>query len=398
MATKYTLARRDGQDWHVKALADLKIHIKAYILRNLLAKKDRGKIMERLYKEIETFISEFTEEEQTTAKAYRQELLAFADEAYTMTDKAVGNKTAYLFALSLENPETLTTHQKAEIVKRSGQMTFSLTDQQMQTVADIDAETPLEDWAYNMATPAETFYDDIHNQAQEYMKDYAQLTEPRHYVANVNPRNIAEMSVRFEHYRQEKHRLINEGVRLVYVPAHSNCSKRCQPYQGKVYSLDGTSGSVDGRSFVPIEDVAEGVTYTSQRTGRTYPAGLFSYNCRHTMKVYQDGQNIEQIPDEVIERRRDIEEHQRAMERQIRALKEKVFLYQQIYQQAPTDGVRETIEETLAEIKRLTDGYKDYSRQNHMPFLPKRIEIFDGENIYQRTVGRKDPVIKRTKI
>lgn len=398
MATKYSIARKSGADWHIKAKADLKIHIKAYILRSLLARKDHASIMARLTKEIDTFIGEFTEEEQETAKAYRQELLAFSDEAYKMTETAVGQKTAYIFALSLAKPETLTQGQKAQIAKRSGQATFALSEPQIQQLVEAEQDIDIDEWGYNLATPAETLYADVHDQAQSYMADYTALTEPRNYIANVNPRNIAEMSVRFEKYRQEKHRLINEGVILVYVPPHANCSARCQPYQGRVYSLDGTSGNVDGRSFVPIESVAEEVTYTSPRTGRTYPSGLFSYNCRHSMKPYQDGQAIEQIPDKVIERRREVEEKQRDMERRIRALKEKVFLYQQIQAEAPTGGVQDIIDSTQAEIKRLVEEYKNFSRQNKMPFFLKRIEIFEGENIYKRTMGRKDPAVTRPKI
>ena len=210
-------------------------------------------------------------------------------------------------------------------------------------------------------------------------------------MTNVNPRNVVEMSVRFDRYKEQKQRMIEAGVKYVYVPPHANCSKRCQPYQGKVYSLTGKTERFDGRTFKPIEDVAEKVTVRGKRDpSRVYAAGLFAYNCRHTMVPYQEGQNVEQIPAETIDRTRALEAKQREMERDIRLKKEKYELLKIVRDESNNKGLTEDVKKVRAEWLQLRRDYVAYCDANDLVIYEDRMKLTVGEDLYKRTSGRKD--------
>ena len=171
----------------------------------------------------------------------------------------------------------------------------------------------------------------------------------------------------FERYLSDKKALIAKGVRIVYIPPHANCSKRCQPYQGKLYSLDGTSGSIEGKGFVPIENAADKVTATSKSSGNTYNAGLFSFNCRHKMQEYESGMVLEEIPDEVIEQYRAAESKQKNIEKQIRTLKSERDYYTAVHKKSPNMSVYRHAYELNQKAVTLTKEYAKISETFDIP-------------------------------
>ena len=71
-------------------------------------------------------------------------------------------------------------------------------------------------------------------------------------------RNRAEMEVRYNDNQKSIAELKARGVRLVIASTHADCSERCRRWQGRVYSLDGTSGVTDdGRTYVPLEEATD---------------------------------------------------------------------------------------------------------------------------------------------
>lgn len=93
-------------------------------------------------------------------------------------------------------------------------------------------------------------------------------------------RNKAEMEVRYQRHRDEIADMKAKGG-LWICSVHADCSDRCAPYQGRVYSMDGTSGRTeDGRKYVPLEYATQNPRdrYTT-KAGRTYQNGLFGFNC-----------------------------------------------------------------------------------------------------------------------
>lgn len=93
------------------------------------------------------------------------------------------------------------------------------------------------------------------------------------YSKHVSLRNLAEVEVRRQEIADMLGRLRSQGVRLAWSSSHVDCSKRCAPWQGRLYSLDGTSGVENGTSFVPIETAINVVDKYGNING------LFGYNC-----------------------------------------------------------------------------------------------------------------------
>lgn len=387
-------------DWDAATAADLKIAIKAYILRALLNKATDEEIHERVRKEIEDFREEFPPEDAEKAEGYARELSALADDVIRMTRTAMGGLTPYMFAAAVAPKGNLSEVQKANIGKAAQVILRQdnpaivrevATRYKFQPSEDAEPQDALPDMAYNRATPAQTLYKDVHERTRAWIGDFQKIKESKFFIANVNPRAYTEMGVRFEAYQNAKARLRQQGVRLVYVAPHANCSQRCQRWQGRVYSLDGTYGTKDGHRFIPIEDAADKVTYTSRRTGRTYQAGLFAYNCRHSMAPYEDGQEVERIPDDVIERQRKIEEVQREMEREIRFQKEKGVYWEILAEKNKSVGLEKLAKACYGKAEALEKQYAKFSRKSGVPFYRERTEIMQGEDIYKRTArGKKD--------
>lgn len=400
--SRYTYAKRNLPDWDAQIAADLKISIKAYCLREVLRKHDRPSIMAHIAAEIDEFAAEFNAEdevERSIAERYRAELTAYAAEAYDRAVSMVGGMTPYMFAQALTARSAVVVKPQTDEHGRTTGATISVTKAAAR--ATVESLPEYTEGGFNRGIEAGKFYGDVQKDIKAEMRDYVEFKQAAKlpYLTNVNQRNIVEMGVRFRAYQELKQRLISEGVRLVYVPPHANCSKRCQPFQGRCYSLTGQTEHHDGRTFPPIEEVAENRTVRGKRDpSRVYAAGLFAYNCRHTMEPYEDGQQIETIPKGVIDRQREIETRQRELEREIRALREKHMLYKIVYDESRKPEIKEEAAKTWRLYLQRRAEYYDFCSRNNVPQFGDRLKVVAGEDIYQRTVGRKDARVKNIKI
>lgn len=93
------------------------------------------------------------------------------------------------------------------------------------------------------------------------------------YSRRVSLRNLAEVEVRRGEIAEMLSAMRARGVRLAWASSHADCSERCAPWQGKLYSLDGTYGQEDGHPFQPIENAVNVI----DKYGNVN--GLFGYNC-----------------------------------------------------------------------------------------------------------------------
>lgn len=398
--SKYTYAKKNLPDWDEHASAELKTRIKAFCLRKVLLKAYREKVFEWINAEIAEFVGEFDESdiERAIGERYRAELTEYASEAYDKAVQMVGKLSPYMFAQALVQPTVLTKAQKDNLGRVAGmeiRLNQPATEKLLQTTPKFT------EGGARRATAGNTYYKEIHAAVKGGMTDYTEFkaAAARPYLLNVNQRNIVEMGIRFAKYQEQKRRLIEKGVKIVYVPPHANCSKRCQLFQGKCYSLSGQPERYDRGIARPIEEVADNVTVRGKKDpSRVYAAGLFAYNCRHTMVAYEAGQNLEVIPKDVIERQRKIEVKQRELEREIRALAEKNLLYRTVME---TSG-NANMKPECTEIRRLwlqkRAEYRAFCAKNKIPRYDDRLKVIEGEDIYKRTVGKRDSRVKYEKI
>jgi hypothetical protein len=87
-----------------------------------------------------------------------------------------------------------------------------------------------------------------------------------------------------------------------------------------------------------------------------------------------------------------------AAAREIRALAEKNLLYRTVME---TSG-NKNMEPECKEIRRLwlqkRAEYRAFCEKNKIPRYDDRLKVIEGEDIYQRTVGKRDSRVKYEKI
>lgn len=170
-----------------------------------------------------------------------------------------------------------------------------------------------------LQTYAQTYFrDKIAPVLDRMAKEEALDPDSEAYLGRMNTlRNRAEREVRYQSHIDEIQDFRARGVRLVVISAHADCSERCRPFQGEVFSLDGTSGTTsDGRSFAPLETATDIWT----KNGK-WKNGLFGFNCRHYMVAYQPGASFPKVSAQTERRQYAINIRQRAMESQVRRWK-----------------------------------------------------------------------------
>lgn len=214
--------------------------------------------------------------------------------------------------------------------------------------------------------PNQIYYRTYTRQAQKVMEKITKETalDPNDLSGHNSLRNKAEMTARSDYHDEQLADFKRRNVKLVVCSVHSDCSKRCAPFQGKIYSLDGTSGTTaDGRRYEPLQHATD--IYTVTKTGRVWKNGLLGFNCRHKLYEYREGITIPKVSER--ERRKDyaITERQRQYERAIRELKA----------ERDTTLDAERRKKDRAKITVLTDKYIRFSKNNKRAYYPDRTRI-----------------------
>lgn len=169
------------------------------------------------------------------------------------------------------------------------------------------------------------------------------------------------------------------GDKLVWASTHVDCSPRCFPWQGRLYSLDGSYGTTDtGVSYQPLEN-AVNVPYTT-KAGKTYMNGLLGFNCRHRLIPYKD----EQQPPKGYTKAQTVKAYQldlaqRAMEREIRRVKERAHLLKGV--EDVQDG---EISKLFAQARNMTEAYRKFCRDNNRVAMIYRTQVTVEEQTYNQ--------------
>lgn len=155
------------------------------------------------------------------------------------------------------------------------------------------------------------------------------------------------------------------GNNLISVSAHAGARPLCYPYQGKVYSTDGTSGTVKDGHGNSIEYSPLSITSYGE------PGGLFGINCGHF--------NYPFIPDISIVRA-DVQpeaenreqylrnQQQREQERAIRKMKTEADALEAAGFADDAKALRKRIREKNAELK-------DWCEENGQDYKPDRLRV-----------------------
>lgn len=218
------------------------------------------------------------------------------------------------------------------------------------------------------------------NALQKYSKDYfdkdikpvfERLTkqfplDPDDVSGRMSLRGKAELEVRYQHNLDMVNDLKEEGHRLVICSTHADCSDRCAKWQGRVYSLDGSSGKTDdGRQFIPLE-VATDIYYTT-KAGKRYKNGLLGFNCRHYLIPYKSGYRFPKPNAQEERKQYAITQKQRELERHVIKWKTEALEYKGID--------KETFEKAKRKANEWNKAYIDFSRKNNRAYYPSRTKI-----------------------
>lgn len=216
--------------------------------------------------------------------------------------------------------------------------------------------------------PLEQFYSDVWREKVKPTLDKLcdiNALDPNDFSGRNSLRNLAEMEVRYQEHKDNVQDLRQLGVKIVICSAHADCSERCKPYQGRLYSLDGSRGTVDGKPYVPLEEATQNPAdqYTT-KAGRVYQNGLLGFNCRHKLYEYR-GQAVPMVNEADRKREYAITKKQRELERQVRQARIKAIM--------SDNAVYSKKMRVLAK-----DRYREYTefcKKNNRAFYPIRITI-----------------------
>lgn len=176
-------------------------------------------------------------------------------------------------------------------------------------------------------------------------------------------RNRAEREVRYKEHLDQIDGFRQSGTKLVICSAHANCSERCRPWQGRVFSLDGTKGTTtDGREYVPLEVATDIRT----KNGK-WDNGLLGFNCRHYLVEYKDGRKFPRPSAKTEALQYAIDQEQRSLERNVRKWKMREEMMK------GTDP--EAYAKAKAKAKAWNARYIAFSKANQRAYYPSRTKL-----------------------
>lgn len=179
------------------------------------------------------------------------------------------------------------------------------------------------------------------------------------YSPNVSIRNLSEQIVRQADF-DNKLSGLQKKSNLVIMSVHEDCAPDHAKWQGKVYSLDGSTGRTeDGRNYVPIE------TVTGSQPKGIRPVG--KYNCRHTFSEYKSFIKPEPISVATRKKEYEITKTQRQLERETRKARENYLMYKDIDKTKASQYRQKSIE--------LKNAYENYSKANDRAFYRTRLQV-----------------------
>lgn len=300
----------------------------------------------------------------TLQKDARVSLMKFANKAYSDFQATLNLNGTLLAAVVLLSERI--TERKANGIQ--GKYFVPKTPREIDAVEQVAERTEIRLRAYDRGLPLQEFQKTYIDRVSKALGGLAEekALDPNDVTGRNSLRNLAEMQVRYERHLQEIADLKNSGTRLVVCSVHADCSERCAPWQGRVYSLDGTSGTTeDGRKFIPLETATD--IYYTTKAGRTYKNGLLGFNCRHRLLPYKANMVIPFVSETERKKEDAITKRQRALERAVIGYREKALMYKGNNAEKYREARRNAVE--------IYDEYKRFSKKNGRAYYPDRVKI-----------------------
>lgn len=142
------------------------------------------------------------------------------------------------------------------------------------------------------------------------------------------------------------------GIQLIEVSSHMGARPLCAPYQGRIFSRDGSKG-------ITTDGAGGKIYYTPlSKTSYGQPAGLFGIKCGHVQYPFAPGINFQRYfpyPKEENDERYKQFQRQRAMERDIRATKRECMMLQET-------GDTEGLQKASQRLRSQKQKYSQFSR------------------------------------
>lgn len=234
------------------------------------------------------------------------------------------------------------------------------------------ASHPRDLWAEAKASP------NVANYPTELKKTIARLSESPMTVQEPGKKPIsvwqkAELDTRYENQMQMLQDLRVKGEDLCWISSHVDCSKRCEPWQGKLVSLEKHGdanfvvGTVDGHTVYSLPDIMAQVDKYGYHNNI-----ICGFNCRHRLIPYRKGTVApKEYKKGEIAKQRSIEGAIRERERQIRLYKTNEHLYNESGITPPTiKGMP-----LKKYIKGLESSYKAFCEKHGYAWQEYRIKI-----------------------
>lgn len=156
------------------------------------------------------------------------------------------------------------------------------------------------------------------------------------------------------------------GINLIEVSSHMGARPLCAPYQGRIFSRDGSKGvTTDGAGgkiyYTPLSETSYG-----------QPAGLFGINCGHVQYPFVPGINFQRYfpyPKEENDERYRQFQQQRAMERSIRAAKRECMMLQEA-------GDDEGLQKASLRLRTQREKYRAYCKETGLKQHNDRTQVY----------------------
>lgn len=353
---RYERAKKEGLNWQAVLVQDLETDVKIYMLNAVR----RGESYPTANQTVSKLINERLNELESSAirsMAYSS-LTKYASRVYMQALSIYGNKEDAIYLLYM--------------FEKSG---VEIPDKVKASISSLPSKNVLQrqissvnsgDLAYNRAVANDIYSKEYEKTVIERTNQLLDGVAKVDYSEYSSLRASVERQIRWEYHEKQFDKLRNSGENLVWIDSHVNCSGRCEPWQGKLYSLDHTAGKIDGISYQPIGNATD--IYYTTKTGKTYKNGCLSgFNCRHKTVVYSKGFRPQAIPESVTKKQYAIDKRMRELEREVRKYEVRALGYK--------GENKEMYKASVVLRNAWIKKYEDFARKNNVATYPSRIDV-----------------------